>query len=127
MSEEDSERIFVQNSICYFPSARHERPHWLNRESVPDEPVFHLEERFQGRLRQPIIVESATQENKQWLLDVMVDSRADYVPTMAQATPLGLSFQILGNPLHLLNLLTSRSNIQTLLQNILQDDSVRLV
>jgi hypothetical protein len=127
ISEEDSERIFEQNSICYFPSARHERPHWLNRESVPDEPVFQVEERLRGRLRQPIIVESATQENKQWLLDVMLDSRADYVPRMTQGDSPELGFQVIGNPGNLIRLLVSRHNVQTLLQNVLQEPSAQLL
>ena len=126
-SEEDSTRLFTQNSICYISSARRERPHWLNKESVIDEPIFHLDERLQGRLRTPIIVESSTQENKQWLLDVMLDAKADYAVKPTASNPPELAIQVLGNPEHLVKLLISRANVQTLLQNVLQDDSVRLV
>jgi len=126
MSEEYSERLFRQNSICYFPSARHERPHWLNKEGVTGESVFQVGVRVKGMLRQPVVVESAAQENKQWLLDVMLDSRADYRPVM-QGDPPELRFEVVGYPQDLLRLQISRANVQILLQNVLQDASARLV
>ena len=50
--------------MLLFPSARHERPHWLNPEGLKDEPIFYSIENFVGRLHKPVVVESAAQENK---------------------------------------------------------------
>jgi hypothetical protein len=124
--EDFSRRFFRESSVCYFPSARHERPHWLNPEGVKDEPIFYFAENYADRLYKPVIVESAAQENKQWLLDVMLDSRAEVQPVVV-GNPPELSFQILGSTQDLLSLHASRTNVQTLLRSVLQDDSARLI
>lgn len=124
--EDYSRRFFRESSVCYFPSARHERPHWLNPEGVKDEPIFYFAENYSDRLYKPVIVESAAQDNKQWLLDVVLDSRAEFQP-VAVGDPPQIGFQVVGNAQDLLYMQASRNNVQTLLKSVLQDDSAQFV
>lgn len=125
--EDYSRQFFMESSVCYFPSARHERPHWLNPNSVSDEPIFYLEPRYANKLYKPVIVESAAQENKQWLLDVMLDSRAEVQPIMVQQDPPQLSFSIASDQNDLWWLWQSRLMVDTVLKEVIQDSSAHLV
>jgi hypothetical protein len=60
MPSEYAQRFFKTSAVCYFPSARHERPHWLNPNAVKDDPIFYIAENYQDHLYKPVIVESAT-------------------------------------------------------------------
>jgi hypothetical protein len=124
--EDYARRLFREKSICYFPSARHERPHWLNVSSVNDEPIFYFAENLSDRLYKPVIVESAAQENRQWLMDVMLDSMADIYPYVEQEEQPELRFKILSNTSDVVLLRQSRSNIEAVLKGILQDESTQL-
>lgn len=120
------ERFFRESSVCYFPSARHERPHWLNPEGVKDEPIFYFAENYAGRLYKPVVVESAANENKQWLLSVMLDSRAEVQPVLVQEDPPQLGFSIASNQNDLWWLWQSRLMVETVLKEVIQDSSARL-
>ncbi len=71
------EECFNQNVICFFPSSRHERPHWINPRAVEDTPIFGDYVRWKGTLGRSLMVESAAQANFQWIMDVLLDARAD--------------------------------------------------
>jgi hypothetical protein len=107
-------------------AARHERPHWLNPESVMDEPVFDLGPRYANKLYKPVIVESAAQENTQWLLDVMLDSRAEIQPVIEQENPPRIGLAIASNQQYLWSLWRSRLMVETVLKQVMQDDSASL-
>jgi hypothetical protein len=111
--------------VRYFPSARHERLHWLNPEGIKDEPLFYFVQNRAKRLYKPVIVESAAQENKQWLLDVMLDSTVEVQPYV-EGNPPEFRFLITSNTANDLLLRQSRTNVQTLLKRVLQDDSAEL-
>jgi len=53
------ETFFQSSSVCFFPSSRHERPHWLNAAAVDDQSLFEEDSRTHGLLGKPLIVESA--------------------------------------------------------------------
>jgi predicted ATP-dependent endonuclease of OLD family len=114
------ENLFRENSICYFPPSRKEFPHWLNRSSLEQEVRFVVEQEITGELGKPIFVESSVQENKSWILNVFLDSLIDFdlvenqlvVPT--------------SNIVEKRLLKQARINIETLLQQVLQDDSAML-
>lgn len=117
--QKDLEKIFKQNSICYFPPNRKEKPHWLYSESLSDDLTFKsLEEDIKGILGKPIYVESCVEENKKWVLDVFLDSKVDFEELS------GPDRENLVREKGLL--LQSRRNIETLLKNILEDDSAKL-
>lgn len=121
-----AERFFRDSSVCYFPSARHERPHWLNPEGVKDEPIFYFAENYAGRLYKPVVVESAAEENKQWLLSVVLDSRAEVQPVVTQDDPPQLSLNIASNQHDLWLLWQSRLMVDRVLKDVVQDNSARL-
>lgn len=69
---------FKTNSISFFPSSRHELPHWLNTKAIEDKPVFDIGNPDANRLGKPIVVESAAPANWRWLMDVLLDARIDF-------------------------------------------------
>ena len=113
------EAFFVNSSVCYFPTTRRELPHWLNRGVIPDAPSYGEDERLAGILAKPIIVESSWANNKQWLLDVVLDSRPDFDVINGQPTLVG-NWQVAAQ------LVTSRKNVEALLGTVLRNDKVRL-
>jgi AAA domain, putative AbiEii toxin, Type IV TA system len=135
-NQKELQEIFSQHAICYFPSSRHERPHWMNREGIEDRPVFLMDERIQGRLNKPVVVESSSQENRQWLLDVILDSMVDFEamhqnsfvvsPGGANQVNTGPSLHITSHIPDKLLLKQSRQNVDVILSQILQDASARL-
>ena len=82
---------FNRSSVCFFPANRSEAPHWVNRKSLFDENRFHFDRRFSNVLGKPIIIEQTSDQNKQWILDVILDSKIDpstIVESMKQANKL---------------------------------------
>lgn len=75
--EKQVETFFRTGVVCFFPSSRHERPHWLNDTAVEDRPLFSNHKKRWGELGKPLIVERAAEDNWQWLMDVLVDSLID--------------------------------------------------
>ncbi|MCW3058571.1 MAG: hypothetical protein JWQ02_392, partial [Capsulimonas sp.] len=74
------ESVFNNSAICYFPASRHEHPHWLNQDSITNISIYSsLKPKYQGQLKKPLVVESSVNENKQWLLDIILDSRVDVI------------------------------------------------
>jgi hypothetical protein len=76
-TKEIVEHIFQSSSLCFFPASRRELPHWINRDVLPNE----LEDKrsFSGYLGKPIFVEQSRDANKQWILDVVLDSRLELI------------------------------------------------
>lgn len=77
VSKSDLEEDFAANSYCYFPSEREERPSWLNDESVADTSLFRFDAGLQGKLGKPLVVTDSVQSCVPWLMDVILDARAD--------------------------------------------------
>jgi energy-coupling factor transporter ATP-binding protein EcfA2 len=129
MSEKHAQRFFSESAVCFFPSARHERPHWLNPSSVKDDPVFYFAENLADRLHKPVIIESAAGENKQWLLDVILDSLVEVEPYMEADTPYEPRWQLRlpYTTLNVLLLRQSRTNVEEVLKAVLQDPAAQLL
>ncbi len=72
-----------------------------------------------------MIVESAAQENKQWLLDVMLDSLVEVQPYV-EGNPPQWRFLITSSTENHLLLRQSRTNVEALLKSVLQDDAAEL-
>lgn len=126
---------FESGAICFFPASRHERPHWLNVQAVTDDTVFGEFPRFEGRLGKPLVVERAAEDNRQWLMDVLLDSMMDFAAVSLLAGEAGAEQRVVFVPkednvstVHNKLLLTlARQNVEQLLQAILEDPSARLV
>jgi predicted ATP-binding protein involved in virulence len=117
--EKAFEDFFRTNAICYFPPSRKEFPHWLNTNSILNEVKFVVEQRLTKKLGKPIFIESSVQENKSWLLDVFLDSMIDFEAVEGQLTTTS-------NIQEKFLLKQSRNNVETLLRQVLQDNSVKL-
>jgi AAA domain, putative AbiEii toxin, Type IV TA system len=141
----DKEQIasfFGSGAVCFFPSSRHEPPHWLNPASVKDEPLFRDHVRIHRDLGKPLIVERVGESTRQWIMDVLLDSLFDgeFVP-LTPLTPvfIGGQPQQSSDPHQLTWMATSsnvadkhllaiaRHNVETVLRRVLEDASARLV
>jgi hypothetical protein len=118
-------REFLKSAICYFPTGRHERPHWLNTESLDAIRYFEFRPRYEGRLGKPLVVQSATTEIKEWALNVVVDSLldVDFVldPDSNRLTP-----TVRGNTQQSFTHWQARRNIDAILREVVQDDGAEL-
>lgn len=120
------EKYFRDSAVCYFPPTRHEDPHWLNQGSVVDHSSFSFVQRLSGQLGKPLIVERSAEENKRWLLDVILDSRVEIETTLSKDPPPALQHVITSNVGDNLYLKQSKQNVEKLLQHVLQEEEVRL-
>ena len=67
-----------KDAHAFFPASRREDPDWLNPRSLtagPDDPAI---KRFNDRLAKPLRVETCTEENISWILNVFLDSLVDF-------------------------------------------------
>lgn len=71
---------FDNNVFCYFGPDRYEKPQWMGEKYYNNlDKHLHptVKTRFNGELEAPIAIKNVTNETLQWLLDVIIDSRAD--------------------------------------------------
>lgn len=129
----DIESIFSSNVICYFPPDRYEKPNWLadSYHSISESEHLGLGEKYNGNLYTPLTVFGPVNDNLKWLLDVIVDSRAEVIQTGLQVDDKGQTILVNGKPLfnygfaprfnqgNLLPLLNARSNVEQILSDIL--------
>lgn len=130
----DKESAFVkkvldENVIAYFSPERYEKPSWLHKayydkyvaeyDSETEIARFRLNEVFRNQLRNPISVSCGEDDLLQWLLDIIVDSRAE------------VDFSSYNEPQHSYNadnlndaktLSIARENVQKILSIILNED-----
>jgi len=130
----DKESAFVkkvldENVIAYFSPERYEKPSWLHKayydkyvaeyDSETEIARFRLNEVFRNQLRTPISVSCGEDDLLQWLLDIIVDSRAE------------VDFSSYNEPQHSYNadnlndaktLSIARENVQKILSSILNED-----
>lgn len=128
--EKKIETFFQSGAVCFFPSSRHERPHWLNLGAIDDQPLFGNNQRMSGVLGKPLIIERAAEDNRQWLMDVLLDSLVDGdfvvgVPTAKQPAP--IYFQAQPNLQDKRWLKLGRQNVERLLRSVLEDESAEMV
>ncbi|MBF0262102.1 MAG: AAA family ATPase [Magnetococcales bacterium] len=80
LSDDKSRKIFESGSYLFFPSSRAETPHWLNKESIPEN-IFNNAQRISKRLQKPIYVEQGLDLLHQWMLTLLIDTRIEITPT----------------------------------------------
>lgn len=128
--ETQIETFFQTGAICFFPSSRHERPHWLNLSAVDDQPLFANNRRVSRVLGKPLIVERSAEDNRQWLMDVLLDSlvEADFVvssPTSESTS--SLQWQPLSSLKDKAWLNMGRKNVESVLRSVLEDDNAQMI
>ena len=79
VSEKEVKRIFEKNIFAFFGPERYERPNWMGEKfyNISDYEHPYVKPHYNGMLYNPISVKNVTAINLQWLLDLIVDSRAD--------------------------------------------------
>ena len=117
-TKEQAEHIFKNNVLCFFGPDRYEKPAWLvNKYYESDIPTrLMVHQRWSGQLANEITVKNVTTSNLQWLLDVIVDSRADIVVV---SDKLQLAHILPGT---LLQLMSARDRLETIMSKILGED-----
>lgn len=73
---ESLSNVFKNNINCYFPPSRHEPAHWFNSSFKKGESIDQYSP-YIGIFDRDIIIENALNLNKNWILDVFLDSRAE--------------------------------------------------
>lgn len=125
------EAFFLRGSVCFFPSSRHERPHWLNVEALEDQPLFGEARRMAGLLAKPLVVERAAETNRQWLMDVLLDSLVDGELVPDGIVAIGHSppwqWRPRWNAQEKLLLQVARRNVEQLLREVLEDHRPEIV
>jgi predicted ATPase len=76
------ERIYNRGAYAFFPSTRFELPHWVNVPLLERDPDVSFTPTFSNQLSKPIVVQSAIQTLKPWLIDVMLDQSVDSLNIM---------------------------------------------
>lgn len=122
VGDDVSRLIFEEGVYAYFPSSRSEIPYWLNRESLP-ETEFEMFSAFANRLRKPIFVERSLDQLKQWLISVILDSRAQVA--LASGPKEAVKFQFTGSVSATLISGAVLDNCNLVLRRVLDDDHVR--
>lgn len=124
VGEDVSRRIFEEGVYAYFPSSRSEIPYWLNRESLP-ETEFDVFAAFAKRLRKPIFVERSLHQLKQWLISVILESRAHI--GFAVGAEQALQLQIRGDVNATIESESVLAQCNLVLRRVLDDKDVRFV
>ena len=110
-----------KGAYVFFPAGRREDPDWLNPKSLTARSVASAISRFNQKLDKPLWVETCTEENISWILDVFLDSLVD--PNLLGST---LSHEEIVDLNNRQALGKARQNVESILQKILQDDTTEL-
>ncbi len=72
------QRIYENGVYVFFPSNRFETPHWANTGALNSEPKGDFSSSFTGQLMKPLVVQSALQALKPWIMNLMLDMIVPY-------------------------------------------------
>lgn len=114
VSNEDAEKAFGKEIVCYFGPNRYEKPVWMGKSYFKEDDYhFYIKENWNGELKNPITIKNVTNDSLQWLLDIIADSRADLELVDGK---LNIMHQSVPN---ILLLIQARKNIELILSKIL--------
>lgn len=118
LDQEYIQREFYNNTYCYFPPDRYEKPYWMNEQYANKllKEQIKIEERFSNILGKPITINNIVEDNLKWLLDIIVDSRADLKINE------NLEFSFKGDVNELLLLSVAKLNIEKIMSDILGEE-----
>lgn len=72
--QKELEQTFLNDSYCYFPPNRFERPHWMNKIYDGRKNKLTNKQYNYNNLDKPFIIESAVDDTNSWILDVFLDA-----------------------------------------------------
>ena len=105
----------------FFPASRREDPDWFNPKSLTAGPNDPAIKRFNDQLAKPLRVETCTEENISWILNVFLDSLIDVDYLASTLSPeKAMDFH------NRQALRQARRNVERILQEILQDAAAEL-
>ena len=121
-----------KGAYAFFPASRREQPDWLNPKSLKVGMNASINRRSNDELDKPIWVETCAEENISWILDVFLDSLVDLQPQFQKWEGRDFvfreinssEFQELRNSILLRQ---GRQNVESILQEILQDETAELI
>jgi len=111
--------FFSKDVICYFPPSRYDSPVWLGagyNKLLDDEHVV-LSEQYTGEI--PNAITASDVSNLQWLLDVIVDSRAEVERDSTPGATASHRFCRGFDQNNLILFSAARKNLETVLSEIL--------
>lgn len=75
------QKEFDSNVFIFFPPERFFIPYWMGKaySSSPDYGSVNLQDKINNELCRPIIACNPTDENTRWIIDVLIDTKADIV------------------------------------------------
>ena len=124
VEDDVSRQIFEGGVYAYFPASRSEIPYWLNREALP-ETEFDVFTAFVKRLRKPIFVERSLDQLKQWLISIILESRAHI--GISAPPEQAAQLQVIGDVGASLDSTSVLSQCNLLLSRVLGDEDLRFV
>lgn len=123
--EKDANDIFSNNVLCYFGPERYEKPYWMGDLYYDLSNYEHpsVNTRTDGQLYKPISVVNVIKPTLQWLLDIIVDSRADIDENegILQIANLGIE-NAKTNLQNLYALGVARKNVEKIMSKILNEE-----
>ena len=116
--------MFLGRDVAiYFPPSRNEPPSWVNETAVPPA-TFKLGSRIQSKNPRKVILDSALTDLKQWLLAVLIDSRAQIFTVTAPNGTVQLNAPEANKAIEESKVLTKAVSI---LRAVLNSDKTRFV
>jgi hypothetical protein len=85
-SAEMVDRIFTDGVYVFFPSTRFEMPYWVNLTMLERDPESDFSTQFSDMLHKPIVVQTALQNIKPWILETLVDSNLNAAEVFGRPT-----------------------------------------
>lgn len=124
-SKEDTKEAFEKGIICFFGADRYEKPIWQGEKYSSFSQSSHkVDSKNQvGELINPITVNNANLTNKQWVMDVIIDSRVDL--NIEKDSKSVFNTNTLDNMIKLANSLfvsQMKTNLDQILSNIVNRD-----
>jgi predicted ATPase len=97
--KDELEKILSRNSILFFPPDRFEDPGWLNLDNLLSRPEFVDLKKISGYSNRSIISTHSLKIIKNWMLDVLYDSRHFEISTQQLNYPVNIDNQVVHIPI----------------------------
>jgi hypothetical protein len=98
--KDELEKILSKNTILFFPPNRFEDPGWLNLDNLLHRPEFVELKKVSGYSNRSIICTYSLKIIKNWMLDILYDSRNFEIMTQQLSYPINLNNQTFSIPIN---------------------------
>lgn len=124
-NQDDVERLFSKNVICFFGPNRYFKPSWMgNKYNTSDNiSTYSQLPRYKGNLNNPITATNTADLTLQWLFDIITDSRADLGISSGSLPELRFNL-VYPNQSDILLFSFARQHAEKIMASILNEDVV---